>query len=71
MPRITVEPSDAQTLVLRHHHDGRDLDFAELPWALKQVAERLWKGPVVLLTKRQHVPHRVSHDGREWLDQVG
>ncbi|MCY0878013.1 MAG: SpoVR family protein [Firmicutes bacterium] len=71
LPRVSVEAIDGPELVLRHHHDGRDLDFQELPWALKQVAERLWKGPVTLLTERQRVRHRVTHDGREWRDEVG
>jgi stage V sporulation protein R len=70
LPRLLVEEHGVNGLVLRHRHDGRDLDFAELPFALKAVAERLWKGPVTLLTHRQGVAHRVSHDGREWLDQV-
>ncbi len=70
LPRLAVEPSSDQTLRLKHLHDGRDLDFAELPFALKLVAERLWKGPVTLLTERQRVPHRVTHNGSDWIDQV-
>ena len=70
LPRLVVEPSSEQTLRLKHLHDGRDLDFAELPLALKLVAERLWKGPVTLLTERQRVPHRVTHNGSDWIDQV-
>ncbi len=70
LPRLTVEHSDALSLTLRHLHDGRDLDVAQLPFALKQVAERIWQGPVTILTMRQRVPHRMTHDGQEWTDQV-
>lgn len=69
LPRLRVE-SEGEELVLRHAYDGRDLDFSELPFALKLVSERIWKGPVVVLTERQRVPHRVVHDGLEWQDQV-
>lgn len=70
LPRLVVEGSDSTTLTLRHLYDGRDLDYAQLPFALKQVAERLWKGSVAVLSMRQRVPHRLSHDGHDWVDQV-
>lgn len=69
LPRLAVEDMGAE-LVLRHHYDGRDLDFAQLPFALKNVSQRIWKGPVVILTARQGVPHRVRHDGRDFSDQA-
>lgn len=70
LPRLVVDGSSDTHLTLRHLYDGRDLDFTQLPFALKQVAERIWKGSVTLLTMRQRVPHRVSHDGSDWVDQV-
>lgn len=70
MPRLVVQGQDGPALVLRHLNDGRDLDFFELPFALELVARYVWKGPIVILTERQKVLHRVSHDGREWADQV-
>lgn len=72
LPRITVDAASSRENVLRleHRYDGRDLDFAQLPFALKLVSERIWGGPVTLLTVRQRVAHQVSHDGREWVDQV-
>ncbi len=69
LPRLAIEDMGVE-LVLRHHYDGRDLDFAQLPFALKSVSQRIWKGPVVILTARQGVPHRVRHDGREFSDQA-
>ncbi len=70
MPRLQVESSGARELVLRHRYDGRDLDFAELPFALKALSERIWKGPVSVLTMRQQVWHRASHNGRDWSDEA-
>lgn len=70
LPRLVVEDARGGELVLRHHYDGRDLDFGELPFALKAISERIWKGPVLLWTARQGVRHRVRHDGREWSDQA-
>lgn len=70
LPRLVVEASGPEGLLLRHLYDGRDLDFAQLPFALKSVAARIWQGPVTVLTMRQRVPHRVTHDGSEWVDQV-
>ncbi len=69
LPRLVVEKGGSE-LSLRHLYDGRDLDFAELPFALKLVAERIWQGPVAIYTQRQRVPHRASHNGLEWSDQV-
>lgn len=70
MPRITVEQPGPGEWVLRHHDDGRDLDFAELPMALKMVSERIFKGPVVLWTMRQGVRRRVMHDGIDFRDEA-
>lgn len=73
LPHVIVEHalSRSGTLVLRHLHDGRDLDFSELPQALKMVAQRLWGGPVELTTVRQRVIRQVCHDGNNWVDNAG
>lgn len=72
IPHVRVELQDTMPdLVLRHHHDGRDLDFTILPFALGLVADRLWHGRVELRTLRQRVPHVVSHNGKEWQDTAG
>lgn len=68
LPRVTVE-SDASGLILRHLYDGRELDYAMVPEALKAIAARLWKGPVTLYTVRQNVPYRALHDGTDFYDQ--
>jgi stage V sporulation protein R len=72
IPRIRVEEAQSHdgVLALVHQHDGRDLDFAELPFALKTVSQRIWHGPIKLWTVRQRVPHMVSHNGQDWLDHV-
>lgn len=74
LPHIVVnrEMTEAKdgSLYLRHLHDGRDLDFRELPKALEPIAARLWGGRVVLSTVYQKLARVVYHDGREWQDQV-
>ncbi|NMP24575.1 SpoVR family protein [Sulfobacillus harzensis] len=70
LPRLVVEEAGPEGLVLRHLYDGRDLDLAQLPFALRDVATRVWKGPVTILTMRQRVPHRMTHNGVDWVDQV-
>jgi stage V sporulation protein R len=70
LPRLRVEGVERGVWCLKHWHDGRDLDFHELPQALKMVAARIWGGPVRLVTIRQGLGHLVEHDGRDWLDQV-
>lgn len=72
IPRLAVDrerthPQGALELV--HHHDGRDLDFDALPHVLGAVAQRIWKGPVVLATVRQKVPRRLVHDTQSFQDQ--
>ncbi len=72
IPHLRVQREDSlPDLVLQHRHDGRDLDFSILPFAMGLVASRLWKGRVRLHTLRQKVPHIVSHDGTQWEDSVG
>lgn len=71
LPYISVEGTDPQgTLVLRHHYEGRDLEYSQLPHALRILAERLWRGPVELHTKRQNINHVARHDGKHWSDTV-
>ncbi len=72
IPHMSVQQEDSlPELALWHHHDGRDLDFTVLPFAMRLVASRLWKGKVRIRTVRQRVPHVVSHDGTQWEDSVG
>ncbi len=58
-------------LNIQHHFDGRDLDFYELPFALKLLALRLWGAPVQIHTVKQGMHHIASHDGTRWADEVG
>ncbi len=69
IPHLTVIPDvSGSDLVLVHHHDGRDLDFAILPYALEAVAKRLWRGRVLLHTIQNRIARTVSHDGCHWTD---
>lgn len=71
IPHLTVNPdASGSDLVLIHHHDGRDLDFAILPYALEAVAKRLWRGRVILHTIQNRIARTVSHDGTHWLDSA-
>lgn len=72
IPRLVVDRTLTRPdhLYLRHLHDGRDLDFAELPYALKSVAERIWRGSVSIFTVRQRVARIVTHNGQQWADEV-
>jgi len=40
-------------LTMRHFHDGRDLDLDDAKQVISQIAARLWKGSVWLLTINQ------------------
>jgi stage V sporulation protein R len=68
LPRIEVEGVEQGTLVLRHRHDGRDLDQRQLPGAMKALA-RLWSGPVRLLTSLQGTSRRILARGEEIVEE--
>jgi stage V sporulation protein R len=40
-----------ETLVMKHFHDGRDLNIADAVLVLKNIATCLWKGPVIFITR--------------------
>jgi len=58
LPRIEVEGVEAGCLVLRHRHDGRDLDQRQLPGAMKALM-RLWGDAVRLVTEVKGTPRRI------------
>ncbi|SMC07566.1 stage V sporulation protein R [Sulfobacillus thermosulfidooxidans DSM 9293] len=73
IPLLTVIAEESKPLGplrIQHHYDGRDLDFYELPFALKAIAHRLWGGVVEIHTMKQGMHHIASHDGTKWADEV-
>ncbi|PSR30187.1 MAG: stage V sporulation protein R [Sulfobacillus benefaciens] len=72
VPYLSVSPRSREegSLIIEHHFDGRDLDFYELPFALKAVSQRLWGGLVQLHTIKKGVHHIASHNGSRWADEV-
>lgn len=68
LPRIELVDDDHEgrgELLLVHHHDGRDLQFAHAAETLKNLA-KLWRAPVHLLTKEEGAGRRLTTDGREF-----
>ncbi len=61
---VDVEGGGRGELVLRHRHDGRDLQLAQAGQSLRQIA-RLWGAPVRLATLEEGQGRRVWSDGRE------
>jgi stage V sporulation protein R len=64
MPMIKVEDADfsgSRTLLLRHYHDGRDLELANAEKTLEHVF-RLWGRPVVLETVIESKASTLSYD---------
>lgn len=57
-------------LSLWHNDDGRELDFYQLPFALAQIAQRLWGAAVQIRTIRQGAPHVARHNGTQWTDEA-
>ncbi|MBL8863441.1 MAG: SpoVR family protein [Planctomycetes bacterium] len=67
LPRIELVDDDREgrgELVLRHHHDGRDLQFAHAAETLKSLA-RLWGSAVHLETREEGNVRWLSSDGAE------
>ncbi|MDZ4774899.1 MAG: SpoVR family protein [Planctomycetota bacterium] len=68
LPRIELVDEDFDhrgELLLQHHHDGRDLQFAHASETLKNLVN-LWGSPVNLLTQEEGAPRRLMHNGREF-----
>jgi stage V sporulation protein R len=68
LPRIELVDEDFEhrgELLLVHHHDGRDLQFAHAAETLKNLAI-LWGSPVNLLTKEEGAGRRLASNGREF-----
>jgi stage V sporulation protein R len=66
-PRIElmeVASGGRRDLVLRHHHDGRDLKLDEAAAVLKTI-EELWRAPVQLLTQEGDQERRLTAHGGE------
>ncbi|MGD2018601.1 MAG: SpoVR family protein [Planctomycetota bacterium] len=61
---VDVTDGGSRELVLRHHHDGRDLKLDEASEVLLTI-ERLWKAPVQLLTEEDGEERRLTARGGE------
>lgn len=67
LPRIELVDDDHAgrgELILRHHHDGRDLQLAHAADTLKSVA-RLWGASVHIETREEATVRWISSDGAE------
>lgn len=69
VPRIEVDAVDQGELVLKHRHEGRDLDFRQLPGAMAALG-RLWGRRCHLLTMRSQKPRRLTWTGKELTEDV-
>ena len=68
LPRIELVDEDFENrgeLLLQHHHDGRDLQFAHAAETLKNLS-KLWGSPVNLLTQEEGGGRRLASDGTEF-----
>jgi stage V sporulation protein R len=66
LPQIELVDDDCEgrgELLLRHHHDGRDLQLAHAGETLEHVA-RVWRKPVHLLTQEEGSGRKLTSDGR-------
>ncbi len=61
---VEVAGGGSRELVLRHHHDGRDLKLDEAAAVLETI-ERLWRAPVALITAEGDEERRVTVNGGE------
>lgn len=59
IPVIYVDDIDKGTLILRHEHDGRDLEIDYADQCVKSIVE-LWKGPVKLFTELEGEDFEIS-----------
>jgi len=59
IPVIYVDNVEKDTLILRHEHDGRDLEIDYADRCVKNIIE-LWKGPVKLLTQLEGEDFEIS-----------
>lgn len=67
LPQIELTDDDLEgrgELVLRHHHDGRDLQLAHAAETLKSLA-RLWGSSVHIETREEDNVRWISSDGAE------
>ena len=55
----TVDEVKKDTLVLRHEHDGRDLELDYADNCVRKIKD-LWKGPVQLFTILENEPFEIS-----------
>ena len=59
IPVIYIEEVKKDTLILRHEHDGRDLEIDYADNCVKKIKD-LWKGPVKLFTIIEDEPFEIS-----------
>ena len=59
IPVIYIDEVKKDTLVLRHEHDGRDLELDYAENCVKKIGD-LWKGPVQLFTIIEDEPFEIS-----------
>ncbi len=59
IPVIYVDEIIKDTLILRHEHDGRDLELDYADNCVRKIAD-LWKGPVKLFTILEDEPFEIS-----------
>jgi stage V sporulation protein R len=72
-PYITVDDGNFENrgeLLLRHKHQGFDLDDRYTRETLRNV-HRIWNRPVVLATREEDKPVLHSYDGREYKRKEG
>lgn len=65
LPVIRIEDMDLgdQTLLIKHYHDGRDLDYEHAEKTMAYT-NKLWKRKVVLETIMHGKKKKFSHDGK-------
>ena len=54
-----IDEVKKDTLILRHEHDGRDLELDYAENCVKKIKD-LWKGPVQLFTTIEDEPFEIS-----------
>lgn len=61
---VSADEGGRGELLLRHRHDGRDLQLAQAGQTLRQLAQ-LWGAPVHLATLEEGQGRRLSSDGKQ------